>query len=159
MPWHNNRSQQAAIDLFQSHIQVKEELARLQEQQSADQERFKEFRYAITELRELIRQLEQGQRSLSEVLSRVEYLETKLSTFGADFTREYLHREEFVDYQESVLQKEEEARLAKALAEAEQIKSTRKQWGAWAAAFLGGCVAIAPKLWEFILWVVQKVWG
>lgn len=158
MAWgQEQQSREAAQQLISTVIALEKELARLQEQRKADTDRYSLLCQDVRCIRRTLREVELKNKDFENLLERVQYLEGKLTTFGADFQKEYVASEDFVDYQKDLVMQAKKLKYDLAIAEAEKVKTTRRQWGLMAMGFLGGFATIAPKLWELIGWLIQKI--
>lgn len=158
MVWgQSDQSREAAREILQTVIALEKELTRLQEQQVNDNERYFASREEMRQLQRLLREVESKVSDYGELLGRVQFLEAALTTFGADLQKDYLSRDEFLAYKENLSLQAEKLKMEVAIAEANKIKTTRRQWGLMGAGFIGGFVAIAPKLWEFLLWLFEQI--
>lgn len=158
------QSRQAAQEIFLSIANLEKELARLQEQQKKDDERFKGLKHDITEIRTITRELATKISEFNSLLERIQYIEMKLTTFWKDGMDEFVSYSDFVDYQEDLATKSERLRLAVetekarvAVMEAEKIKSIRRQWGIVGGGLLFAGIPFLPKLWDFLAWIIHKI--
>lgn len=157
MPWgQENQAREAAAALFKLVGEIEKDLTRLQEQQRSDEGRYKELRRDLAEMRVKVQALEVRYKDFEELSERIQLIEMTASVIGADLSD---LAKEFDAYRIALEQRANQLRADKAVAEAERNKKFRYQIGGIGAAFFLGLSPALPKIYEWIVALIERLTG
>lgn len=159
MPWgqEEREARQAATALFQSVGAIQKDLARLQEQQRADNSRYREIREDIAIIREKVQAIEIRNKDYEELMGRIQHIETMLTTFGADFGRSYVSQKDFESYQLKLQQEADNLRVEMAIAKAKQKEKIWRLAGGLIASFVVGLASALPMVYEWLAALIERL--